>query len=285
MRIRSEPPAASNAVSVKLQAAEVAAVAMPTLAISAFAAPAVDASVSQVLEFPRNISAFDLLENDSDSDSSIFCGFANIDSEDADEEGGEGGCGRTSMMECGAGLSQPTHTTSSDVASQNPLQVREQKRLASSRFILPKGKEGVPGATKFVCAIHIGMNDPTGEFCLVKRILGKGGSNMKTVASDFNARIRLRGIGSGFLEGEQKKEAEMPLRLDVSCCSFEEYCGVVDRLVDLLQILYGHYRRYLTVSRAVFPLTKAVSVRELRRDDLGLTTSTRNNRAQSINRS
>eukprot|EP00927_Polykrikos_kofoidii_P001611 TRINITY_DN10612_c0_g2_i1.p1 TRINITY_DN10612_c0_g2~~TRINITY_DN10612_c0_g2_i1.p1 ORF type:complete len:534 (+),score=87.33 TRINITY_DN10612_c0_g2_i1:144-1604(+) len=242
---------------------------MPTLALSESAAPAVDASVSQVLQFPRNISALDLLEEDSDSDSSICCGFANIDSEDADEEGGEVGCGRASMMECQAGSAQPTQAKPSDMANQNPLQAREQKRPASSRFILPKGKESVPGATKFVCAIHVGMNDLTGDFCLVKRILGKGGDNMKTLASDFNARIRLRGIGSGFLEGERMREAEMPLRLDVSCSRFEDYCGVVDRLVDLLQILHGHYRRYLTVSRAVFPPIEAVSVLELRRDDLG----------------
>ena len=55
------------------------------------------------------------------------------------------------------------------------------------------------------------------EFCLVKRILGKGGNNMRRIAEDCNAKVRLRGIGSGFLEGAEGKEANMPLQLNVRC--------------------------------------------------------------------
>ena len=51
----------------------------------------------------------------------------------------------------------------------------------------------------------------------MKRILGKGGNNMRRIAEDCNAKVRLRGIGSGFLEGAEGKEANMPLQLNVSC--------------------------------------------------------------------
>ena len=57
------------------------------------------------------------------------------------------------------------------------------------------------------------------EFCLVKRLLGKGGCNMSAIANSFDAKIRLRGRGSWHLETLQQ-EADMPLQIHVSCREF-----------------------------------------------------------------
>ena len=55
-------------------------------------------------------------------------------------------------------------------------------------------------------ATNVSFCEDDDEFCLVKRILGKGGNNMRRIAEENNAKIRLRGIGSRFLEGPAKKE-------------------------------------------------------------------------------
>merc|ERR1719401_2921706 len=81
---------------------------------------------------------------------------------------------------------------------------------------------------KFICVFQVGLEDDE-EFCLVKRILGKAGNNMRRIAEDCNAKVRLRGIGSGFLEGSDGKEASMPLQLNVSCTEFESYLDAVER--------------------------------------------------------
>jgi len=121
---------------------------------------------------------------------------------------------------------------------------------------------------KFVCVFQIGLEDDE-EFCLVKRILGKKGNNMRRIAEERSAKVRLRGIGSGFLEGADGKEANMPLQLNVSCSDFSSYQGAVDRIASLLQDLYKHYRRYLRTKGSEPPDLK-VSLEEVRRDDLGL---------------
>ncbi|CAE7274603.1 unnamed protein product [Symbiodinium necroappetens] len=88
---------------------------------------------------------------------------------------------------------------------------------------------------------------------------------MRRIADDCNAKVRLRGIGSGFLEGSDGKEANMPLQLNVSCTEYADYAGkpsmstevsAVDQapysanhaisqsVATLLRDLYKHYRRY-----------------------------------------
>lgn len=121
---------------------------------------------------------------------------------------------------------------------------------------------------KFICVFQIGLEDDE-EFCLVKRILGKAGNNMRRIAEECSSKVRLRGIGSGFLEGADGKEANMPLQLNVSCTDFDSYQGAVDRVATLLKDLYKHYRRY-SRSKGVEPPDVKVSLEEVRRDDIGL---------------
>ncbi|CAE6942142.1 unnamed protein product [Symbiodinium natans] len=48
---------------------------------------------------------------------------------------------------------------------------------------------------------------------------------MRRIADECNAKVRLRGIGSGFLEGSDGTEANMPLQLNVSCTEYPDYVG------------------------------------------------------------
>lgn len=121
---------------------------------------------------------------------------------------------------------------------------------------------------KFICVFQIGLEDDE-EFCLVKRILGKAGNNMRRIAEECSAKVRLRGIGSGFLEGSDGKEANMPLQLNVSCTDFDSYQGAVDRVSTLLKDLYKHYRRYARSRGMEVPDVK-VNLEEVRRDDLAM---------------
>ncbi|CAJ1410325.1 unnamed protein product [Effrenium voratum] len=134
-------------------------------------------------------------------------------------------------------------------------------------LVLPAGPcERSDGKGSFVCVIFVQLEEDE-EFCLVKRLLGKGGCNMKEVAESFDARLRLRGIGSGFLENGQ--EAQVPLEIQVSCASFWNYLSSVASVAILLEDLYFHYGRYARSKGLEGPMLK-VKVKELRRSDHGL---------------
>lgn len=137
----------------------------------------------------------------------------------------------------------------------------------SGPLILPRG-EIAGDLQKFICVFQIGLEDDQ-EFCLVKRILGKAGNNMRRIAEECAAKVRLRGIGSGFLEGSDGKEANMPLQLNVSCTDYSNYAQAVDRVATLLKDLYKHYRRYAR-SKGMEPPDVKINLEEVRRDDLNL---------------
>eukprot|EP00439_Symbiodinium_sp_Y106_P028078 s3412_g3.t1 len=205
----------------------------------------------KVLTFPRLVAASEILE-DSD-DEFLYCG---------------------------------PHPTEESVASEAYLikawmlgpfeedtqrKRRERREEAARRglhsLILPQGE--IEGENqKYICVFQVGLEDDE-EFCLVKRILGKAGNNMRRIADDCNAKVRLRGIGSGFLEGSDGKEANMPLQLNVSCTEYADYVSAVDQVATLLRDLYKHYRRYAR-SKGMEPPDVRLNVEEVRRDDLRL---------------
>jgi len=123
-------------------------------------------------------------------------------------------------------------------------------------------------AQKFICVFQIGLEDDE-EFCLVKRILGKAGNNMRRIAEECSAKVRLRGLGSGFVEGADGKEANMPLQLNVCCTDFDSYRGAAERVATLLREIYKHFRRYIR-SKGMDPPDLKISLEEVRRDDLNL---------------
>jgi len=139
-----------------------------------------------------------------------------------------------------------------------------------NRLIEPKGAIE-KSRQKFIGVFYIRIADD-GNFCLVKRILGKDGCNMKRISNATGGtKLRLRGLGSGFLEGSACLEAKKPLELNVCSNNYEDYVDAVFRAELLLKGLDAHHHRYLR-SRGYHaaPTASSIDFRELRRDDLGL---------------
>ncbi|CAK9107258.1 unnamed protein product, partial [Durusdinium trenchii] len=77
------------------------------------------------------------------------------------------------------------------------------------------------------------------DFGVVGRLLGRGGANMKRIAGDTNAKMRLRGRGSGFKEADlDGKESTDPLMLCVSAPSEKSYREASVEIHKLLTDVY-----------------------------------------------
>lgn len=71
-------------------------------------------------------------------------------------------------------------------------------------------------SSKHWCHFHLGEDMiAKRSFELNKKIIGRGGCNMRAIFDATGAKVRLRGRGSGHLEGG--KEAPVPLMLVVTC--------------------------------------------------------------------
>eukprot|EP00442_Polarella_glacialis_P027714 CAMPEP_0115121746 /NCGR_PEP_ID=MMETSP0227-20121206/46418_1 /TAXON_ID=89957 /ORGANISM="Polarella glacialis, Strain CCMP 1383" /LENGTH=407 /DNA_ID=CAMNT_0002523561 /DNA_START=38 /DNA_END=1261 /DNA_ORIENTATION=- len=140
-------------------------------------------------------------------------------------------------------------------------------RNSTPAGILPLPTEENLKEGKFVCHFEVGLEDDE-EFCLVKRIYGKGGCCLKGVAEQFSAKLRLRGRGSGFLEGKgkNKQEADCSLKLYVSCENSDCYCGAVREVAKHLFMLYKHYRRYARLKGLEVPKHSFAVMEEIRTD-------------------
>lgn len=156
--------------------------------------------------------------------------------------------------------------SSASAATPIPSASRSDVHLDSSScqspLIRPKGPL-VGKDQKFICVFQVGLEDDE-EFCLVKRILGKHGKNMRNIYEECHSKVRLRGKGSGYMESG--KEANMPLQLNVSCHNFEGYSAAVHEIAKLLNDLYEHFRKYAKTKNEEPPDLK-IKLEEVRRDD------------------
>eukprot|EP00451_Oxyrrhis_marina_P031705 CAMPEP_0204367640 /NCGR_PEP_ID=MMETSP0469-20131031/43591_1 /ASSEMBLY_ACC=CAM_ASM_000384 /TAXON_ID=2969 /ORGANISM="Oxyrrhis marina" /LENGTH=447 /DNA_ID=CAMNT_0051357079 /DNA_START=86 /DNA_END=1426 /DNA_ORIENTATION=- len=99
------------------------------------------------------------------------------------------------------------------------------------------------GVRKYTCRFDIGIaNDET--FRVARRIIGTSGKNMKKIVKLTDAKLRLRGRGSGFLEGAQQKESPEPLQLCVSCKTKQGYETAVAHVEALLVEVYNEYAQF-----------------------------------------
>jgi len=98
-------------------------------------------------------------------------------------------------------------------------------------------------SNRYVCIFWVDIS-PNDHFVVVKRILGKNGNNTRKVALACDAKIRLRGKGSGFLEGPEERESEEQLQLHVSCVDFKKYERAIFMVNCLLEDIYTHYKRF-----------------------------------------
>jgi hypothetical protein len=103
--------------------------------------------------------------------------------------------------------------------------------------------EWVHRPRKWQCQFFIGIEEePT--FRVVRRLLGPGGKNVKVIADETGAKLRLRGVGSKFLEGPHKLESTDPLMLCVSASTESGYNTAAHMLQEILLRIYTEYQEF-----------------------------------------
>eukprot|EP00931_Biecheleriopsis_adriatica_P076170 TRINITY_DN49905_c0_g1_i1.p1 TRINITY_DN49905_c0_g1~~TRINITY_DN49905_c0_g1_i1.p1 ORF type:complete len:481 (-),score=103.85 TRINITY_DN49905_c0_g1_i1:45-1487(-) len=96
---------------------------------------------------------------------------------------------------------------------------------------------------KYTCRFIIGIENDK-DFQVARRIIGAKGANMKRIVRQTDAKLRLRGVGSGYFEGAGRKESQEPLQLCISCTSQDHYKIAVKGVEDLLRRVYDEYRQW-----------------------------------------
>merc|ERR1712110_1319366 len=92
--------------------------------------------------------------------------------------------------------------------------------------------------TKLQCQFIIGIEEDT-KFRVVRRIIGNG--NMRRIAEQSGAKLRLRGRGSKFLEGPEQQESSDELMLCVSSQNKWGFDKAQSLVSDLLVAIYASY--------------------------------------------
>jgi hypothetical protein len=116
------------------------------------------------------------------------------------------------------------------------------------------GSATIPIIRKYTCRFDIQIDNDK-EFHVARRIIGQKGANMKRIVkqSGYDAKLRLRGRGSGFLEGAHKQESQEPLHLCVSCKDYNGYKAAIEQVEQLLTEVYDEYREYCCMRNQAFP--------------------------------
>lgn len=119
--------------------------------------------------------------------------------------------------------------------SNGPMQAAG-KGNGKSRHRKGKGK-GKGSSDKLQCQFIIGIEEDA-EFGVVRRILGRAGANMKSVAERTGVKLRLRGRGSKFLEGPEQQESTDDLMLCVSGQDDAGFQLAKDLVSEILRDIY-----------------------------------------------
>jgi len=162
--------------------------------------------------------------------------------------GGWGFPGITAQPQCFPGLGML-----GDVSSYSPLPATNHSMSPDTpppnnmmlNNITPDGKAPahVKGVRKYTCRFLIGIDNEK-DFQIVRRIIGAKGANMKRIVKSSEAKLRLRGVGSGYFEGAGQKESNEPLQLCVSCTSPDGYRTAVSLVEELLEGCYAEFRTF-----------------------------------------
>lgn len=103
-------------------------------------------------------------------------------------------------------------------------------------------------AAKWQCQFIVGIEEEP-KFRVTRKLLGSAGANMKAIAGSTDAKLRLRGRGSNFLEGPEQQESQDPLMLCVSATDEEGYKNAVSLVTELMERVYVQYREFCSKNR------------------------------------
>lgn len=106
-------------------------------------------------------------------------------------------------------------------------------------------RTGSPG-DKHQCQFMINI-EADNAFLVKGRLMGRGGSYMKDIVlkAGFGTKLRLRGRGSGFLEGPAEKESSDPLMLCVSAHTTDAYEEAKRLTIELIEGIYDDYHGFI----------------------------------------
>jgi len=124
-----------------------------------------------------------------------------------------------------------------------------------------EGRSSIEPLRKFTCRFEIGIENDK-DFQVARRIIGQKGINMKNIVARTDAKLRLRGKGSGYLEGLARQESQEPLHLCVSCTNRRGYAEAARMVSELLDHVYEDYRHYCHANRIECPSHLKVTIRE-----------------------
>ena len=118
-------------------------------------------------------------------------------------------------------------------------------------LFLKEEKPKVAPASKFVATYFIQIQNDK-KFQVTMRVIGSKGANMKRIVAEVVGnrkdkdllKLRLRGKGSGFKEGEQNQEAIDDLQLCMSAKLEEDFNKGCELIEDLLKKIYREYDLY-----------------------------------------
>lgn len=96
---------------------------------------------------------------------------------------------------------------------------------------------------KYTCRIDIGLQND-GDFQVARKLIGVKGANMKKIVAQANAKLRLRGRDSGYLEGMGRQESSEPMHLCISCCNYYGYQQAKKMALEIITQMYREYAMY-----------------------------------------
>lgn len=86
------------------------------------------------------------------------------------------------------------------------------------------------------------------DFELVPRLIGRGGSNTRSISEACNGKVRIRGRGSGHKEQHKNsrafEEADVPLQMVLSCQDQQSLETGKALILKFLATVQGHFERY-----------------------------------------
>merc|ERR1712224_305147 len=121
------------------------------------------------------------------------------------------------------------------------------------------------GAQKFLCRYNVGIQQDR-AFNVVRKLLGDKGSNMKAIVENSGAKLRIRGRGSGFLEGPDKCEAsDEPLMICLSATSQEGFKSATEDVESLLEHVHEEYSDFCLARGIPLPQLEVVRSQQPKR--------------------
>jgi hypothetical protein len=105
----------------------------------------------------------------------------------------------------GSSIGGQDSSISSDLPAEEQAPASARTRRAGQRQ---------PQGARLWC--HLFLNKRHPDFDLVPMLIGRSGCNMREIYQATNAKIRVRGRGSGHLEVDGSKEAPVPLMVAVT---------------------------------------------------------------------